>query len=641
MEKVMRIVRAILIFTLILALTSCSSGVPANKTVVEPSKESVDIFNEFAALAASLKYKEARKLLENKYDIIKDNEMVLNNYGFMEFHIFKDYNKAEELFRRAVKLNQGNPEHYRGLGCVYEAKGQYKKAVEYYEIAVSNTIGYKNVPINPKLADLYTDIAGCYLKLGNRGKSIEVLECASENNPFSIETNEVLHKLYVETEQFDKAYKVWKNDNLIDESEDHVYNRLPEWNMMYKGAVVGKKDMSHLQMAQLYADLVLYDEAAIEYKKVLEQDQANEEIKNKLHELEIYLSFRDELCNILEDYYRERCIDGMSVERNYYYRIKPAYEIITVLFPQKQYNPGSAFGINMLNIEIEKKFNVRIANINANGSMMGTHFGRVIGNSTIHSSLWGEEIDLKAITLKNMISNGLDYWRSMKGGGVGGWSISSNEIVTVIQNNEYDGMLRLAAFYNKDAREDAMKEFGSFHKKEEREPLEVFFSPNTLFMFIDKQITIETEKAKAKGISGSELQSYLFCRLEKDFTFRTNIIHESQHSIDKKTGANFKWSGEDEYKAKLSQLAYGEMQFMCLNQFYSLDIGMEVNNTHTKANTKLFEDIVRYIYDNSGKFPNIDINKNILAQFAKLSEDDLKGIAIDIYQKNYPNAKYR
>jgi len=202
-------------------------------------------------------------------------------------------------------------------------------------------------------------------------------------------------------------------------------------------------------------------------------------------------------------------------------------------------------------------------------------------------------------------------------------------------------MLRLAAFYNKEAREDTLKEFGGFQEEEEREPLEIFFSPNISFMFIDKQITIETEKARAKGISDSELQSYLFFRLEKDFTLKTNIIHESQHAIDKKTGAAFKWSGESEYKAKLSQMAYGDMQFMCLNQFYSSDIGLEVNNTHTRANTILFKDIVRYIYDNSSKFHKIDINKNILAQLGELSEDDLRGIAVDIFQKNYPDAKYR
>lgn len=641
-KKARRIGRVLLISALILLLSSCSSGAAVNKTIAEPSKESIDIFNEFAAFAASLKYEEARKLLEDKYDLVKDNEIVLNNYGFLELHIYRDYEKAEELFKRAIELNPKNPEHYRGMGCVYEAKGRYNKAVEYYETAVRNTTGYENVPINPKLSDLYMDIGDCYLKLNDKKKALEVLKCAAEKNPFSIEANAVLHKLFVEAEEYDKAYEVWKNDNLIDERVDHVYRGVLEWNRLYKDAVEDKKDMTHSKMAGLYTTLLLYDEAATEYKKALTQDRTNDDIKNRLNEVEIYLSFRDELRALLDDYYRERCINGAKEELNFNKRIKPAYEKIAVMFPQIQYNLGSTHGIDMINNEIEKKFQVRIVNIKANGSMLGTHFGRIIDNSLIHYSLWGEEIDLKVITLKNMTSNGLDHWRSMGSGGVGGWSISPREIVKVIQDNGYDGELRLAAFYNKDARDATIKEYGGFQEdKEDREPLEIYFSPSISFKFIDTQIAIEAEKAKAKGISGSELQSYLFGKLEKDFTVRTNIIHESQHSIDNKAGSNFKWSGEAEYKAKLSQLAYGNMQFMCLNQFYPSDIGMEVNNTHTRANTQLFKDIVQYINDNSDKFPQIDVDRNILVQLDKLSEDDIKGIAIEIFLKTYPDMKYQ
>jgi len=43
-----------LMFTLLLALTSCSGEVSANKTVAEPSKESVEILKEFASLAATI-----------------------------------------------------------------------------------------------------------------------------------------------------------------------------------------------------------------------------------------------------------------------------------------------------------------------------------------------------------------------------------------------------------------------------------------------------------------------------------------------------------------------------------------------------------------------------------------------------------
>lgn len=210
-----------------LVLTSCST-VPASRTVSEPNKETVDLFMEAVKLIDSVKYEDARKLLEDKYDVIKDYDIGLNTYGSMEFHIFKNYDKAEELFKRAISLNPQNPSHYIGMAYLYEAKGQCKKAVQYFDKAAKHIISYDDVPINSRLTSVYKDIGECYLKLNDRKRAIEYLEKAFDNNPFSISTNAVLHKLYVDAEQYDKAYEVWKKDNLIDDSGEHVYKGMME-----------------------------------------------------------------------------------------------------------------------------------------------------------------------------------------------------------------------------------------------------------------------------------------------------------------------------------------------------------------------------------------------------------------------------
>ena len=119
----------LLISFLVLSLTSCSI-LPISKTVAEPSKETVEVLVEASGLANSIKFKDARKLLEDKYDLIKDYDKGLNSYGLMEFHIFKNYEKAEELYERAIELNPKNSEHYIGIGNLYKAKGEYKKAIK-------------------------------------------------------------------------------------------------------------------------------------------------------------------------------------------------------------------------------------------------------------------------------------------------------------------------------------------------------------------------------------------------------------------------------------------------------------------------------------------------------------------------------
>lgn len=152
---------------------------------------------------------------------------------------------------------------------------------------------------------------------------------------------------------------------------------------------------------------------------------------------------------------------------------------------------------------------------------------------------------------------------------------------------------------------------------------------------------IEIESLRLGGISETELQKYIFDRYERDFTVKTCIyVHESQHSIDSKYGIPFTWFGENEYRSKLSQLAYGDMPFMSLSQYYVTSIGENVQDTHSMANTRIFNDIINYIYDNSNEFPEIDINKNILLQLINLTEESLKNISINIFEENYPKEKY-
>lgn len=642
MKPIVTIGKVILIFLLTLTLISCSTA-PVSRTVAEPSKETVDLFMEAVKLIDSVKYEDARKLLEDNYDIIKDYDIGLNIYGSMEFHIFKNYEKAEELLKRAIRINPQNPSHYVGMAYLYEAKGQCNKAIQYFENAAKHIISYDDVPINSELATVYKDIGECYLNLNDEKRALEYLEKAFESNPFGISTNAILHKLYVEAERYDKAYEVWKKDNLIDDSGKHVYKGMIEWDRLYYAAIENKNHMTHYQWANIYENLILYDEAAAEYRKALAQDQTNEEIRNRLYEVECYLSFRDDLQAILDDYYRQRCIKGPSEETTFYNRIKPAYEKIAPLFPHHGTGSGiTSRWIENLNDEIEERFNVRIENIKANGNMLGLHFGRIVDSSNIHSSLWGHETDLNVITMKNMVSNGLDYWRTLESGGVGGWSISRTEIVRVIQDNENDNKLRLCSLYNKDAKEDYIKRLGIIKANEtEKKPLELYYSMDNQMRFIDKQIDAEVEKARGIGITESSMQSYLFDKMEKEFYVITSIsIHESQHSIDNILGLGSNWIGEGEYRAKLSQLAYGYMPFFTLNQCYDTSIGVENNNTHTMANTRLFKDIVHHIYDNHYMYPQIDISKNILSQLTKLSEDELRNIGIKVFEKYYPDEKY-
>lgn len=629
-----------IVLTLLFTLTSCS--VTTIKAKKEPSKESSEVLVEYASLANILEYEKGRKLLEEKYEIIKDYDLVMQSYGFLEYYIYENYDKAEALYKKAINLNPDNPDHYSGLASTYEAKGDYKQAVKYYNKAIKKINNYEDVPLNPQLAIAYKDIGRCYIKLNEKNKAIKALEKSSKYNPYSIDTNAMLHLLYVEKEEYNKAYVIWKNDNYIQENGDCIYESIKELNNLYKNELADNS--SHYNKAKLYDSLALYDEAAIEYEKALSENINNEVIANRLNEIKTYILFREKLQRLLDYYYRQRCIAGVSAEHEFYNIIKPAYEIISKLYPKIDIKHNvSVLWFNKLNDELQRNFKIRIQDIKANGRLLGLHFGRILDSSTIHYSMWGKDIDLSIITLKNMYSNGVDDWRSRGNGGVGGWSLSSSEIVRVIKNNEIDNVLKLASTYNEGANKNFYESqgFNLVLEDVDRDPLEIYFTPNILKDLVEKQIEIEVEASKLQGISDIDLQRYIFDRYDKDFTIKTCIyVHESQHSMDSKYGIPFSWFGENEYRPKMSQLVYGHMPFMSLSQYYVTSLGENVQDTHSMANTRVFNDIINYIYNNSNEFPEIDINKNILSQLVNLSENDIKNIAINIFEKQYPKEKF-
>lgn len=637
----LKILKTSVIFILLFGMTACTDT--ALKTKTEPGKESFEVLLNYSSLANNLKYDEAKTLLEKNYEVIKDNDIAMHTYGFTEYYIYENYNEAEELFKRAIKLNPNNADHYTGLGYCYEAEGNYKQAIKYFNKAIKKIDSYENVPLNPQLSICYKDIGRCYIKLNDKNKAIQALKKSSENNPYSIDTNQMLHLLYVENEEYNKAYNIWKNDNYIDVSGNCSYESILQLNKLYNNEITNYS--GHLKMANMYDSLRLYDEAAIEYKKALREDKANEINPQRLEKINTYILFRDKLQVLMEEYYRDRCTDGEIAESEFYNIIKPAYEIIEKIYPEVDINQrNSSLWFDRLNNEIEKDFNIKIQSIKANRSRLGLHFGKILDNSTINYSLWGKDINLNLITLKNMYSNGVDDWRSMGNGGVGGWSLSTSEIVRVIKNNEIDNVLKLSSIYNEEAKKDFYESQALDIVLEEvaRKPFELYFTPDTLKELLEKQIKIEIDRAKLQGISDNELQQFIFDRYDKDFTIKTNIyIHESQHSIDSKYGIPLSWFGENEYRAKMSQLAYGDMPFMSLSQFYGTTIGEDVHDTHSMANTRVFSDIISHINDNSNKYPEIDTNKNILSQLINLSEEDLKDISIKIFEKNYPMEKYK
>ena len=66
---------------------------------------------------------------------------VLGVLGFIYGNIYKEYDKAEELFNKGLEIAPNNPLLYMALGQMYDRKKEYIIAIDYYERVLGFTEG--------------------------------------------------------------------------------------------------------------------------------------------------------------------------------------------------------------------------------------------------------------------------------------------------------------------------------------------------------------------------------------------------------------------------------------------------------------------------------------------------------------------
>jgi len=236
-----------------------------------------------------------------------------------------------------------------------------------------------------------------------------------------------------------------------------------------------------------------------------------------------------------------------------------------------------------------------------------------------------------------MISNGLMHWLSSGDSGVGDWNLGDNLMFAVMYST--GAMVDNLRLLNREFATSARQEAEEFDNIQDKGSTEIFFSRTLLHELTLKQLNTEVAKAEGAGVPQELWGDYVINRYQKDYLFTTIIVHEGQHALDK--GLSSKWQGEYEYRAKLSELAYGELQYRTLANLHSQSLDTSATDTHARANARIFQDFVQHILENEDKYPEIDTSQNIMVQLPYLSEGQIKKIAIAIFEANYPGEHYQ
>ena len=103
---------------------------------------------------------------------LNEKALALWNHGF-----YTDVDKAIGYLEQAILLDQDFSAAYNNLGLAYDSKGDYDKAIEYYQKSLK--IGLKKLGSeHPDVATSYNNLGKAYESKGDYGKAIEYCQKA-------------------------------------------------------------------------------------------------------------------------------------------------------------------------------------------------------------------------------------------------------------------------------------------------------------------------------------------------------------------------------------------------------------------------------------------------------------------------------
>ena len=123
-----------------------------------------------------LRLAENRKYLDMAKSIAPDEPLVFQAEGTYYYRMFRDYDKAFELFDKA---NLKTADSYAFRAWVLRRLGRWDECIEYI---------LKSIELNPKAAGIYRELGGTYNAIGDYDKALEALNTAIGLVPNDYET---------------------------------------------------------------------------------------------------------------------------------------------------------------------------------------------------------------------------------------------------------------------------------------------------------------------------------------------------------------------------------------------------------------------------------------------------------------------
>lgn len=139
-----------------------------NKALVINSKNSYAIWGNGLCLYEKKQYRQCIDYFK-KYSELRSDGKSTNYYITSSYIALKDFDGAINEYKTQINNNPNNYVAYGSLGDVYRQQGDYKSALDCYEIVIKKY---------PDDADTYYEMGICFTKLGKKDDACESLKLA-------------------------------------------------------------------------------------------------------------------------------------------------------------------------------------------------------------------------------------------------------------------------------------------------------------------------------------------------------------------------------------------------------------------------------------------------------------------------------
>ncbi|OQX83815.1 MAG: hypothetical protein B6D63_05615 [Candidatus Latescibacteria bacterium 4484_7] len=202
------------------------------KSITEKNIESIEteldnskkLLEEF-----SVNHSEILKMVENQKKDLEEEERKrklaeakrLNNSGVIHYHNGQ-YEKALELFKKAIELDPEFTEGYNNLGLTYTEIQEEEKATEAFK---------KAIELNPDLAATYNNLGYVFYRLGSYEEAIEMYNEAIGKSKDNSSAYTNLGNAYYKLDRTDEAIEAWKKALEIDPSNEKAKRNLKKFHV--------------------------------------------------------------------------------------------------------------------------------------------------------------------------------------------------------------------------------------------------------------------------------------------------------------------------------------------------------------------------------------------------------------------------